>query len=126
MIGSWFVTIAIIALVLAIVGLYALTAHGVAQRNHEIGVRMALGARAAEVVWLFVRRTVVQLTLGLSLGLAGSLALSGVPFIRDANPRDPTTLALVCALLVAVALTASAWPARKAARVDPATALRAD
>lgn len=126
MIGSWFVTIAIIALVLAIVGLYALTAHGVAQRNHEIGVRMALGARAAQVVWLFVRRTVVQLTLGLSLGLAGALSLSGVPFIRDANPKDPTTLALVCALLVAVALTASAWPARKAARVDPATALRAD
>ena len=61
MIGSWFVIIAVIALVLAVVGLYALTAHGVAQRNQEIGVRMALGARSSQVVWLFVRRTVVHL-----------------------------------------------------------------
>jgi putative ABC transport system permease protein len=126
MIGSWFVTVAIIALVLAVVGLYALTAHSVGQRTHEIGVRMALGAQAVQVMWLFVRRTVVQLTLGLSLGLAGSFLMSGVPFIRDANPKDPTTLALVCALLVVVALTASVWPARKATRIDPATALRAD
>ena len=65
MIGSWFVTIATIALALAVVGLYALTAHGVAQRHHEISVRMALGARSAQVIWLCVRRTVVQLTLGL-------------------------------------------------------------
>lgn len=126
MIGSWFVAIALIALVLAVVGLYALTAHGVAQRNHEVGVRMALGARPAQVVWLFVRRTIVQLVLGLALGLAGASASAQAPFIRDANPRDPTTLALVCAVLVAVALGASYWPARKAARIDPASALRAD
>lgn len=126
MIGTWFVTIAVIALVLAVVGLYALTAHGVAQRHQEIGVRMALGARSSQVVWLFVRRTVVQLMLGLSLGLAGALSVGGLPFIRDANSRDPLTLAFVSALLIAVALTASIWPARKAARIDPATALRAD
>jgi putative ABC transport system permease protein len=126
MIGSWFVTIASIALVLAVVGLYALTAHGVAQRSHEIGVRMALGARPAQVIWLFVRRAVVQLTLGLSLGIVGALAVGGLPFIRDANPRDPLTLVLVSVLLVGVAMTASVWPARKAARVDPATALRAE
>jgi putative ABC transport system permease protein len=116
----------LIAMVLAMVGLYALTAHGVAQRNHEIGVRMALGAQSAQVVWLFVRRTVVQLTLGLALGIAGALAAGGLPFIRDSNPRDPLTLVLVSVLLVGVAVTASVWPARKAARVDPATALRAE
>lgn len=126
LIGSWFVTIAIIALVLAIVGPYALTAHGVAQRSHEVGVRMALGARSTQVVWLFVRRTVFQLAAGLSLGIAGAQAAGRLPFIRDSNPRDPVTLMLVCAMLVAVALAASIWPARKASRIDPAAALRAD
>lgn len=126
MIGSWFVTIAVIALVLAVVGLYALTAHGVAQRSQEIGVRKALGARSSQVVWLFVRRTVFQLVLGLSLGLVGALGAARLPLINNTNPRDPLTLALVCAMLVVVALAASFWPARKAARIDPATALRAD
>lgn len=127
-VGSWFITIAVIAMVLASMGLYALTAHGVAQRTQEIGVRMALGARSSQVVWLFVRRTVIQLALGLAFGLAGALAIGRLlmAFLGDTNPRDPLTLALVSALLVGVALAASVWPARKAARIDPATALRAD
>jgi putative ABC transport system permease protein len=112
--------------VLAVVGLYALTAHGVAQRNQEIGLRMALGARSSQVVWLFVRRTVVQLILGLSLGLVGALAAARLPLINNTDPRDPLTLAVVCAMLVIVALAASLWPARKATMIDPATALRAD
>jgi putative ABC transport system permease protein len=127
-IGSWFMTIALVALVLATVGLYALTAHGVAQRSHEIGVRMALGARSGQVMWLFVRRTIVQLAIGLTLGIGGALGigqlLSG--FLRDTNPRDPMTIAIVVTILVVVALTASVWPARKAARIDPVEALRAD
>jgi len=126
MIGSWFGTIAAIALVLSVVGLYALTAHGVAQRSQEIGVRMALGARSTQVVWLFLRRTLIQLALGLSLGLAGATAIGTLPFFSGTNPRDPITLGLVSLVLVVVAIGASVWPARKAARIDPASALRAD
>ncbi len=87
-IGSWFATIALVALVLATVGLYSLTAHGVAQRSHEIGVRMALGARSTQVMWLFLRRTVIQLALGLTLvsparwGLAGCCRSSCATPIR--------------------------------------------
>jgi putative ABC transport system permease protein len=127
-IGSWFITIALIALVLATVGIYALTAHSVAQRANEIGIRMALGAQALQVVWLFIRRTLIQLTIGLALGLAGALAIGKLlaSFLRDTDPRDPITLASVAAILVVVALTASGWPARRAARVDPVEALRAD
>lgn len=126
MIGSWFAVIAAIALVLSVVGLYALTAHGVAQRSQEIGVRMALGARSAQVVWLFLRRTFIQLVVGLSFGLAGALAIGNLPFFRGSNPRDPVTLGLVCLVLIAVAVGASLWPARTAARIDPATVLRGD
>ncbi len=128
MVSSWFLTIALISLVLATVGLYALTAHGAAQRVQEIGVRVALGATYGQVVWLFLRRTAIQLALGLTMGLAGSIALGRLlqSLLRETNPRDPLTLTLVAALLVIVALTASLLPARRAARVDPAIALRAD
>lgn len=128
LIGSWFVTIAVIALVLAAVGLYAITAHGVSQRTQEIGVRMALGAQTTQVLWLFMRRAITQLVLGVAIGIAGTLAVGRLmtAFIRDTNPRDPLTLGLVCTVLILVMLSASAWPARKAARVDPVEALRAD
>jgi ABC-type antimicrobial peptide transport system permease subunit len=127
-VASWLIAIALVALILATVGLYALTAHGVAQRAQEIGVRMALGAQSDQVVWLFVRRTLLQLVVGLSLGIAGALAVGKLltTFLRDTNPRDPVTLALVSVLLVVVAMVASVWPARKAAKVDPVVALRAD
>ena len=114
--------------VLASVGLYALTAFGVSQRTQEIGVRMALGARAHRVIWLFVRRTIMHLAIGLPLGLAGALLIGRLvaAFLGDANPDDPVTLFVVTIALVAIAIAASMSAARRAARVDPVVALRAD
>ncbi len=127
-IGTWFGVLAVVALVLASVGLYALTAHLVAQRVHEIGVRMALGAQSRQVLWLFVRRTVVQLAFGLALGVVGALGVGTLlaAFLRETNPRDPITLAIVIVLLCAVSMIASLVPARRAARVDPMVVLRAE
>jgi putative ABC transport system permease protein len=127
-IGSWFATIALVALVLAAVGIYALTAHGVTQRAQEIGVRMALGARSGQVIWIFMRRTIVQLVIGLALGIAGAWVIGRMfgMFLGDTNPRDPLMIAIVSGILAVVALTASVWPARKASRIDPVEALRAD
>jgi putative ABC transport system permease protein len=124
--GALFGFMGFAALVLASVGLYAVTAHGVEARTHEIGLRMALGARASQVVWMFVRRTIVQLSMGLLVGLAGALAGGQAlqSFLVQTDPRDPLTLALVCLLLVVVALTACVLPARRSALVDPVTALR--
>jgi ABC-type antimicrobial peptide transport system permease subunit len=125
-IGSLFGLLAVIGVVLASVGLFALTAHGVAERTQEIGVRMALGARRGQVVWLFLRRTLAQLAIGLTLGLGGALSVGRLlqGSLVDTSPRDPLTLVSICLLLVVVALTAALIPARRAARVDPAVALR--
>jgi predicted permease len=127
-IGSLFGFLALTALVLASVGLFALTAHSAAQRTHEIGIRMALGARGAHVRWLFVRRTLAQLALGLPLGLAGALAVGPLlqAVLREVSARDPLALALVMALLIIVSLTASFLPAHRATRRDPMAALRHD
>src|SRR5207245_5954094 len=105
---------------------YAVTAHGVEARTHEIGLRMALGARASQVVWMFLRRTIGQLSIGLLVGLAGALAGGKAlqSILVQTDPRNPLTLAVVCLILIVVALIASALPARRSARVDPVTALR--
>jgi predicted permease len=125
-IGSLFALLALNALLVASVGLFALTAHSVAQRTPEIGVRLALGARRAQVTWLFVRRTLGQLALGLTLGLAGALSVGRLlgAYLEGVSPRDPVTLASVVTLLIVVSLIASFLPALRAAGVDPATALR--
>jgi putative ABC transport system permease protein len=128
LLGTWASTLALIALVVATVGLFALTAHAVTQRRQEIGVRLALGAPPRDVVWGVMRRTVVQLALGLSLGLA--LAIVAAPqlqvFLGPMSSRDPLTLTLVSGLLVVIALVATLLPARRAARIDPALTLRAE
>jgi putative ABC transport system permease protein len=126
MMGTLFGLLAVIGVVLVSVGLFALTAHGVAQRTREIGIRKALGARAHQVVWMFLQRTLVQLLAGIVLGLAGALSVGKLvqAYLVHTEPRDPLTLACISLLLACVALTAALLPARRAARVDPVVALR--
>jgi len=124
--GSVFALVACIALVLASVGVYAVIAHSIRQRTQEIGVRVALGARSPQVVWLFVRRTFVDLGIALVVGLAGAIIVGRLleQFLVRTAPTDPLALGLVSLLLIVVAMTASVWPARRAARIDPLAALR--
>ena len=117
-----------LALVLTCIGVYGAVAYSVAQRVHEIGIRMALGARPASVVGLVVRQGVRPAIVGLAIGLAAALGLTRVlkNMLYEIGPRDPLPLAVVALVLVGVALLASYLPARRAARVDPLSALRSD
>lgn len=126
--GAVFAMVAAIALVLASIGLYAVIAHAITQRTQEIGIRVALGARSLQVVWLFVRRTLLHLVLGLIAGLAGAIAVGRLmqQFLVRTAPADPLALSLVSVLLVIVTVAASVLPARRASRVDPVVALRHD
>ena len=124
--GTLFVTFAVIALVLAAVGLYAVMAYSVTQRTQEIGVRMALGAGTPQVSWLILRRGLIQLAIGLTIGLTGAwFATAVLPTqIVGNNPNDPRMFSFVTAVLVVVALAACLIPARRATRLDPLVALR--
>jgi putative ABC transport system permease protein len=124
--GSMFAIFAGIALVLSAVGLYAVTAYSVTQRTAEIGVRMALGARSAQVMWLVVRRALLQLAMGLPLGIAGAFGVGKLlqSLLVQTSGRDPLTLASIAAVMVVVSLAACFWPARQATRLDPVNALR--
>ena len=116
------------ALLLAVVGLYAVLAYAVSQRTHEMGVRLALGARGGDVVRLVVSQGVRVALIGLIIGTAGALA--GARFVRDqlfgVSAHDPAIFAAVALALLAVAVAASWLPARRASRVDPVEALRAE
>ena len=117
---------AIMALALAIVGIYGLLAYSVAQRTPEIGVRMALGAQTADVVRMLVRSTLVLVGAGILIGTAGALAVTRVlaRFLFEVKPSDPPTIAAVAFALAWAALAASYIPARRAMKVDPLVALR--
>jgi len=114
------------ALGLAVIGLYGVMAYAVTQRTHEIGVRMAMGARRADVLWLVLRQGMWLTTLGLAVGLAGALALTRVlrNHLYEIGPTDATTFVSVSLLLALVALLACLIPARRAMNVDPVVALR--
>jgi putative ABC transport system permease protein len=117
-----------LALLLAAVGVYGVAALAVAQRTREIGVRMALGARASNVVALFVRQALRRVAAGgvagLVLGLVAARLLSAV--LYGVGPADPVSLAGAAGVMALSAVAASWLPARRAARVDPVVALRAD
>jgi predicted permease len=128
--GTMFGLFALIALTLSAVGLYAVTAYAVSQRTQEIGIRMALGAQGNQVSWLFLRRSFVQLAIGLTLGVAGAFGV-GQLFARTQllvqnTGSDPITIGGIAILLATVAIAASVLPAKRATRLDPLIALRRD
>lgn len=117
---------AALALALTCVGIYGVASYAVSQRTQEIGIRMALGARPRAVVGLVVRQGVRPAAIGLVAGLVLALLLSKVlaKLLFGVGPRDPISFASVALVLLVVAVAASYFPARRAARVDPARALR--
>lgn len=118
----------LLALLLAIAGLYGTVSYSVTRRVREIGIRIALGARAAGVASKVVRRGVSLVLIGLGIGMLLSFALSGIlgRFIYGVSPTDPLTFAAVGVIILAVGAFASWLPARHAARVDPMQVLRAE
>ena len=116
------------ALALSIIGIYGVISYAVSQRRREIGIRLALGARKAELSWLFVRSALAMTGVGLVIGICAATALTQLmrSLLFGISPLDPLTyVAAACGLAMA-ALLASYLPARRAAAVDPTDALRAE
>ena len=125
-IGTLLTVFAMVATMLSALGLYAVTSYGMSQRTAEIGLRMALGARPAAITWLFVRRTLILVVIGVTLGAAGAAGAGQIirGLLVRTSASDPVTLTATIVLLAAVAAAACVIPARRAARLDPLAALR--
>jgi predicted permease len=126
--GAMLAILAAIGLLLASVGLYAVMAHSVTRRTHEIGIRMAIGATARDVRRLLFTQGMVPLGTGLSTGLAASFAVNPVlrSFLVQVSPFDSVTLAVSSSVLILAAMLGCLIPARRAMRIDPVVALRHD
>ena len=113
---------------LAAIGLYGLISYTVSQRTHELGVRVALGAARSEIIRLVLGQGLRLAAVGAAAGLAGAFATTRLvaSLVKNVEPNDPVTFALVTIVLLAAALIAAYLPARRAARVDPMVALRAE
>jgi putative ABC transport system permease protein len=114
------------ALLLAVVGIYGVMGYAVTQRTHEIGIRMALGARRGEVVRMVVRQGMAMASAGIAVGAAAALGLTRVmtSLLYDTAPTDGPTFAVVCSVLAAASFLACCLPALRASKVDPVIALR--
>jgi ABC-type antimicrobial peptide transport system permease subunit len=126
--GVLFLILATLALLLASIGLYAVIAHSVSQRTQEIGIRMAVGATARDILKLVFAQGMLPLAIGLAIGLAASFAVT--PILKSAlvqvSPVDPVTLTASSLVLIVAAMLGCLIPARYAMRVDPVIALRHD
>ena len=123
-----FVSFALVALLLAAVGIYGLLSHWVAQRTYEIGVRSAIGATRGHIVWMVVGQGLRLAVYGMAAGGLAALGLTRLleGFLHGVPPNDPLTFASVMAFVLGVAATAAALPALRAVRIDPVRALRID
>ena len=123
--GTFFMVFGVCALLLAAVGLYGVMSFAVTQRTREMGVRSALGAQGSQLIFLVMRKSVVQLSVGLVLGLGLALLASGAlqPVLYHVNPRDTAVFIAVTATLAVASLAASFLPARRVTKIDPVLAL---
>jgi ABC-type antimicrobial peptide transport system permease subunit len=120
------VAFAVVALVIACVGLYGTMAYGVARRTREIGIRMALGAKRARVVWMVMREVLILMALGLAISvplIRGTSTLVS-SFLFQMTPTDSRAIALAVVTLILASMAAGYAPARRATRIEPTTALR--
>ena len=117
---------ALIALIVATVGLYGVVSQSVTLRRHEFGVRLAVGAEPVQILWLVLRQGLRLILTGLGIGMLGAFALtrSLTAVVHDVSPADPWTFAAASLLLAVVALMACWQPARRATKVDPIVALK--
>ena len=119
---------AVIALILVAVGIYGVLAYSVTQRTRELGIRIALGATARDVLQLIVGQGMKLVLIGITIGLAAVFVLHRLieKLLFGVSPTDPLTYAVIALLLIGVALLACWIPARRATRVDPLVALRSE
>jgi putative ABC transport system permease protein len=115
-----------VALLLAAIGIYGVTSYSVSERRHEIGLRMALGARSVQVLGLVLKEGLIRSGVGVAIGLAASFGATPIisSFLYGVKPYDPLTIALASLFLISVATLATYIPARQATTVDPMVTLR--